>query len=100
MFLQQAKQAAANLENTSIKEIIVIGEDDVPDGCKSFMELVKTEDGSMYSVDKEMFDPHEDLVAMPYSSGTTGAPKGVCLTHYNLVANACQFNSPEVTGIK
>src|SRR6059036_3178684 len=30
------------------------------------------------------------LAALPYSSGTTGLPKGVMLTHYNLVANLCQ----------
>ena len=35
-------------------------------------------------------DPREDLVVIPYSSGTTGLPKGVMLTHYNLVANILQ----------
>jgi acyl-CoA synthetase (AMP-forming)/AMP-acid ligase II len=35
-------------------------------------------------------DPAADLAALPYSSGTTGLPKGVMLTHRNLVANAVQ----------
>jgi long-chain acyl-CoA synthetase len=32
----------------------------------------------------------EDLVALPYSSGTTGLPKGVMLTHYNVASNVRQ----------
>jgi acyl-CoA synthetase (AMP-forming)/AMP-acid ligase II len=36
-------------------------------------------------------DPAEDVVALPYSSGTTGLPKGVMLTHRNIVANLCQI---------
>ena len=35
-------------------------------------------------------DPGSDLAAIPYSSGTTGLPKGVMLTHRNLVANVLQ----------
>ena len=31
-------------------------------------------------------DPRTDLAALPYTGGTTGNPKGVMLTHYNLVA--------------
>ncbi len=37
-------------------------------------------------------DPN-DLVALPYSSGTTGLPKGVMLTHRNLVANMMQVDA-------
>ena len=35
-------------------------------------------------------DPNTDLAVLPYSSGTTGLPKGVMLTHRNLVANIGQ----------
>ena len=35
-------------------------------------------------------DLKEDLLALPYSSGTTGLPKGVMLTHRNLVTNNIQ----------
>jgi acyl-CoA synthetase (AMP-forming)/AMP-acid ligase II len=34
------------------------------------------------------------LAALPYSSGTTGMPKGVMLSHHNLVANVYQLLGP------
>ena len=34
----------------------------------------------------------EHVAALPYSSGTTGKPKGVMLTHRNLIANIAQLN--------
>ncbi len=37
------------------------------------------------------FDPATHLAVLPYSSGTTGNPKGVMLTHRNLVANVAQI---------
>jgi long-chain acyl-CoA synthetase len=35
-------------------------------------------------------DPKEDVATLQYTGGTTGFPKGVMLTHYNLVVNALQ----------
>ena len=40
-------------------------------------------------------NPREDVVVLPYSSGTMGLPKGVMLTHRNLVANLCQCEHME-----
>lgn len=36
-------------------------------------------------------DLYEDIAAIPFSSGTTGLPKGVMLTHRDIVANAAQW---------
>lgn len=36
-------------------------------------------------------NPKTDVAVLPYSSGTTGVPKGVMLSHYNLVANLHQM---------
>lgn len=35
-------------------------------------------------------NPKEDVASLPYTGGTTGAPKGVMLTHYNVVSNYYQ----------
>lgn len=42
--------------------------------------------------DGASLDPRSALAALPYSSGTTGLPKGVMLTHRNLVANLVQHD--------
>lgn len=37
---------------------------------------------------------YDDLTVLPYSSGTTGMPKGVMLTHRNLVSNCQSISVP------
>jgi 4-coumarate--CoA ligase len=38
----------------------------------------------------------DDVCLIPYSSGTTGMPKGVMLTHKNLVSNLKQVHFPKI----
>ena len=80
--LDKSKAAA---QNAAIDELFIFGE---ADGATSFATLLEG-DGEVPRVE---IDPKNDLVALPYSSGTTGLPKGVMLTHYNLVANMCQMD--------
>ena len=51
--------------------------------------------GSSYP-DHLSVDPARDIAVLPYSSGTTGVPKGVMLTHRNLVAHNAMLDHPGV----
>lgn len=92
MFLEKAN-AAAN--GTGVEELFVFDDTGSRNdtttgpggGATAFSSLLES-DGKFTEPE---IDPHEDLVALPYSSGTTGLPKGVMLTHHNLVANMCQM---------
>jgi len=93
LFLQNVKQACDIYGN--IEKIIVLGMEDTPADCASFVDMLVGDDGSLYDQDRSC-DPHREICVLPFSSGTTGPPKGVCLTHYNLVANAAQASHPDV----
>lgn len=80
--LPQAKEAAAAL-GMSDDQLVVL---DGADGHPSAADLL----GAAASPPEVAFDPAAHLAVLPYSSGTTGNPKGVMLTHRNLVANVAQ----------
>lgn len=69
--------------------VITIDEDEAhtPEGYLSFWGLVTSADES--SVLEVAISP-DDPVALPFSSGTTGLPKGVVLTHKSLVSSVAQ----------
>ena len=46
-------------------------------------------------ITKPTITPDNDLAFLVYSSGTTGLPKGVCLTHHNMVSNLLQASAIE-----
>lgn len=62
---------------------------DPAEGCVSVSDLFQ-DDGTMYPSDV-VVNPKEDVAIIPYSSGTTGLPKGVMLTHFNIIANVLQM---------
>lgn len=75
--VHRAKEA---MEELGRGNVLVIGD---VDGCESLSVLLK-DDGS--SVPDITINPKEDTAVLPFSSGTTGHPKGVILTHYNLIS--------------
>ncbi len=85
------EKASVAAKAASVQEILVIGE---ADGATPIAHLLQ----SKQATPEVKIDPRRDLVALPFSSGTTGLPKAVMLTHYNLVANITQFNSLGTTG--
>ena len=56
-------------------------------GAEPFLTLLRPSTTKLPVPDT---DPRLALAALPFSSGTTGMPKGVMLTHHNLVANVYQ----------
>jgi long-chain acyl-CoA synthetase len=61
------------------------------EGSEPFSNLLKPASTSLPISDR---GSDETLAALPYSSGTTGVPKGVMLSHFNLVANVYQLLGP------
>ena len=94
-----AKQAAASGATVVVTEpafvakvrglagVAVVATGGGAEGCVSFADLAAADDDEPTAA----IDVGNDVVALPYSSGTTGLPKGVMLSHRGLVTSVAQL---------
>lgn len=87
------------LPKTDVKFAIVTGDSEIPmngvpvdvsvygEGWYSFAAL---KNSAPEKIDEPKIEPKEDLAHIAYTGGTTGRPKGVMLTHFNVVSNVLQ----------
>ncbi|MDG4664728.1 4-coumarate--CoA ligase family protein [Mycobacterium sp. 236(2023)] len=85
--LASAKEGAALAELSDEDLVVLDGAGRATDGHPNAADLL----ASGTAAPQVDFAPSSHLAALPYSSGTTGNPKGVMLTHRNLVANVAQI---------
>jgi 4-coumarate--CoA ligase len=72
-------------EFAAARGIPVVTVDGRFDGCAEFAEVIAAEE-----LEADADIQPDDVVALPYSSGTTGLPKGVMLTHRSLITSVAQ----------
>lgn len=92
------KTALAAAKKAGIREdrVILIGPDTIDMTIPHFKSLPGFR---VYDMDENperpyTIDPDKDLCFLVYSSGTTGKPKGVMLSHRNIVSNVLQLDLP------
>ena len=93
--LETATASARQVGMTSILAVGITTSTTVNDVKVIPFDTYLEDDGS--ALPSYKFDNDSDIAVLPFSSGTTGLPKGVELTHRNIIANIKQIAaSPEL----
>ncbi|DAZ94388.1 TPA: LOW QUALITY PROTEIN: hypothetical protein N0F65_003252 [Lagenidium giganteum] len=92
MLLATAQDAATQV-GISNDRVFAFGEPD-PTSEGTLLDVFLNDESLELPSCIERVDPHA-VTVLPFSSGTTGNPKGVQLTSFNMVASALSFNTME-----
>jgi fatty-acyl-CoA synthase len=85
-----ASEVLDSVRLPSLKHVVLLDDDPVPPRCLTYRQVCKlggpAQRGRLDALSAAL-DP-DDAINIQFTSGTTGAPKGATLSHFNIVNNA------------
>ncbi|MGZ8260326.1 MAG: AMP-binding protein [Caldimonas sp.] len=88
--LKGASEVLDSVRLPELKHVVLLGDEPVPPRCLSYRQLLAlagpAQRGRLDALSAAL-DP-DDAINIQFTSGTTGAPKGATLSHFNIVNNA------------